>query len=115
MTVNNQRVARTADCVNFVQEVPAMSVLSALESAVSYIGFMFGAPSISSPLDAKSLALTTQAALNSDYSAGDSRDMKSIGTPLRNSGDDVDFLPGDRNCGNPPPGSGQFDCFGDIA
>lgn len=29
-----------------------MSFLSALESVASYIGFMFGAPSISSPLDA---------------------------------------------------------------
>ena len=92
-----------------------MSVLSALESAVSYIGFIFGAPSISSPLDAKSLALTAQAALVGDEDRSEFRGMKSIDLPLRHGAEEnYGFGFGERMSSNPPPGLGHVDHFGKL-
>ena len=111
---------RRSSCGLIAQHIPqgefAMSFLSTLDSVISYIGFMVGAPSISSPLDAKSpQPASTEAWFDAESShAVPGKTLKNL--PLRHGDDDQNgFGPGDRKCGNPAPGSGQFDCFGDIA
>lgn len=93
-----------------------MSLLSKFESTLSYIGFMVGAPSISLPLDATGLLLTSAAALFEDDTKPSIEGMLQIDFPKSHFDEGlVGVGLGDRKCGSPAPGSGQLDCFGDIA
>jgi hypothetical protein len=96
-----------------------MSFLSALDSALSYIGFMFGAPSISAPWDAP---------LRGEYSPTDKLEVPRQSAieedtgwsvkPQRYHLDDLHAGLGMETagcCDDPAPGSGQLDCFGDFA
>ena len=101
-----------------------MSFLSALESVASYIGFMFGAPSISSPLDAP---LAGGSLSESEWTRGNANEVddddddaaRRFWAAQRWNGIDELQL-GTRwtpdGCSHdPPPGSAQLDRFGDFA
>lgn len=93
-----------------------MSYLSKFESALSYIGFMVGAPSISSPLDAQPVRPAPDATLMAGAAADRAVDVPSIGLPLSNGQEEkFGFGNGERMSATPPPGSGQLDRFGDFA
>ena len=95
-----------------------MSFLSALESVASYIGFMFGAPSISSPLDAPLVAGSLS---ESEWTRGNANEVddddddaaRRFWAAQRWDGDE-DLQIGARwtvtGCTYvPPPGSAEFD------
>ena len=93
-----------------------MSFLSALESVASYIGFMFGAPSISSPLDAP---LAGGSLSKSEWTSGDANEVDDDDAArclwaAQRWGGDEDLQTGARwtvtGCTYvPPPGSAEFD------
>lgn len=97
-----------------------MSVLSSIDSVFSYIGFLFGAPSISSPLDAPLRKEALSAVGSEDVTNAD------IGSrwaqrppllPLENHLDDLHIGLGMETvgcCDDVTPGSGQIDSFGEI-
>lgn len=99
-----------------------MSFLSALESVASYIGFMFGAPSISSPLDAP---LAGGSLSKCEWTSGDANEIddddaaRCPWAAQRWAGvEELQLGPEwtpDGCFQDPPPGSAQFDRFGDFA
>ena len=98
-----------------------MSFMSALESVASYIGFMFGAPSISSPLDAPLVAgsLSESEWTRGDANEVDDDDAARCPWAAQRWGGDDDLQIGTRRtlagCFlDPPPGSAQFDRFGNF-
>lgn len=94
-----------------------MSLLSKFESTLSYIGFMVGAPSISSPRPDRPANSSNPAAAAQDFEEFDAADGLRL-RPLENHLDDLHSGLGMETAGcrdNAPPGSGQLDRFGELA
>lgn len=94
-----------------------MSLLSKFESTLSCIGFMFGAPSISSPWPSRRASAANPAETTEGVAALNATERLQL-HPMEDHLDDLHSGLGMETAGcrdNAPPGSGQLDSYGELA